>query len=269
MPSEPGSTRTATIARLKARRPWSAYRRPLILLAIVVALVLVGRVVPIGAWLAAASAHLRQAGTWGALLFLCSYLIGSLLFVPAAMFTSVAGYTFGATWGTLIGIPGTAVSAFAVFWLSRTLLRRTVEQWLKDDPRFLIVDRLLAKLGARAVVLLRFSPVSPFSILNYAFGLTGIPKSHYLIATTLGTIPGSIFYAQLGAAAPHLGCIIEGKLPDGGVIQTVSLLVGLVLTAAVGIWLSIVAKRALATAAPAVPAVVTNPAVTATEETKS
>lgn len=246
-------------AKSKAKRGLAAYRRPLALVAVLVGLLWVGRIVPIGAWLAAVSEHLRQAGAWGALLFVLSYVVGAFLFVPAAMLTSVAGYTFGIVWGTLIAIPGTALSGFAVFWLSRTLLRRTVEHWLKDDPRFIIVDQLLARFGARAIVLLRLSPVSPFSILNYAFGLTGIPKSHYLIATTLGTIPGSIFYAQLGAAAPHLGSIVEGRLPDGGYIQTVSLLVGLVLTAAVGIWLSVMAKRALAAGAYAEQTVSTPP----------
>ncbi|HMA94160.1 MAG TPA: VTT domain-containing protein [Polyangiaceae bacterium] len=234
---------------LKPKKVLAAYRRPLAMLAVLVGLLLLGRIVPIGAWLAALSTYLRHAGVWGAILFASFYLAGAFLFVPAAMLTSVAGYTFGVVWGTLIGIPGTAVSAFAVFWLSRTLLRGTIEHWLKNDARFLVVDHLIARFGARAIVLLRFSPVSPFSILNYAFGLTGIPKSHYLVATTLGTIPGSLFYAQLGAAAPQLGSIVEGKLPDGGYLQTVTLLLGLVLTAAVAIWLSVMAKRALAAAA--------------------
>lgn len=223
-------------------------RRPIGLLVLVVLLLLVGRVAPVGEWLVAGSTQLRHAGVWGALGFFAAYALGAFLFVPAAMFTSVGGYAYGATWGALLAIPATAVSAFLVFFLSRTVLRRNVEGWLGRDPRFLVVDALLAKFGARAVVLLRFSPVSPFSILNYGFGLTGIKPVHYFVATCLGTIPGSIFYAQLGAVAPHLGCLAEGRLPEGGYFQTISLIVGLVLTACVGIWLSVMAKRALAPA---------------------
>jgi len=94
--------------------------------------------------------------------------------------------------------------------------------------------------------LLRFSPISPFSILNYAFGLTGIPTRHYFVATCIGTLPGSLFFAQLGAAAPTLGCIAEGRLPDGGTTQTVMLAIGLVLTAAIMLWLGRLARRAMA-----------------------
>lgn len=222
--------------------------RPLGLLVFVILLLLLGRVAPVGEWLVAGSTQLRHAGVWGAVGFFLAYTLGAFLFVPAAMLTSVGGYAYGATWGALIAIPGTAVSAFLVFYLSRTVLRQSVERWLGRDPRFVAVDRLLARFGARAVVLLRFSPISPFSVLNYGFGLTGIKPTHYFVATCLGTIPGSIFYAQLGAVAPHLGCIAEGRLPEGGYFQTVSLILGLILTACVGIWLSVLAKRALAVA---------------------
>lgn len=225
----------------------SAYR-PIGLAVFVIVLLLLGRMAPVGEWLLAGSTQLRHAGVWGALGFFLAYTLGAFLFVPAAMFTSVGGYAYGATWGALLAIPGTAVSAFLVFFLSRTVLRESVERWLGRDPRFVALDALLAKFGARAVVLLRFSPISPFSVLNYGFGLTGIKSTHYFVATCLGTIPGSIFYAQLGAVAPHLGCIAEGRLPEGGYFQTLSLIVGLLLTAGVGIWLSVLAKRALAAA---------------------
>lgn len=232
-----------TGSKRRVRSP--AYRRPLVLGLLVLGLLVLGRVAPIGEWLVVGSTQLRQCGAWGAVAFLCAYVLGALLFVPAAMFTTVGGYAYGATWGALLGIPCTALSAFIVFFLARTVLRKNVESWLERDPRFAVVDALLVKYGARAVVLLRFSPISPFSILNYGFGLTGLKGAHYFIATCLGTIPGSIFYAQLGAVAPHLGCLAEGRLPEGGYVQTVSLITGLVLTAGVGVWLSVMARRQL------------------------
>jgi uncharacterized membrane protein YdjX (TVP38/TMEM64 family) len=211
-------------------------------------LLILGRILPVGPWLERASTQLRHAGIGGALVFILGYSLGALLFVPSAIFTFVAGFTFGAWWGTLIGIPGIATSSFAVFFLSQTLLRKPVQAWLLQDPRWFAVDRLLAKFGARSVVLLRLSPLSPFSVMNYAFGLTGIPRGQYFLATCIGTIPGSVFYAQLGAVAPRLGRIAEGRLPEGGRLSTVFLLVGLVLTAVVGLWLGIGAKRAIRSA---------------------
>jgi uncharacterized membrane protein YdjX (TVP38/TMEM64 family) len=241
----PQSNLTAHPPSATRFRNWKRAFGVALSLAVLLAL---GRILPVGAWLGFASTQLRHAGVLGALCFVLAYSVGALLFVPSAMFTFVAGFTFGAWRGTLIGIPGIASSSFAVFLLSQTLLRRPVESWLLQDPRLFAVDRLLARFGARSVVLLRLSPLSPFSVLNYAFGLTGIPRRQYFLATCIGTIPGSVFYAQLGAMAPHLGRIAEGRLPDGGRLETVFLLVGLVLTAVVGLWLGIGAKRAIRSA---------------------
>lgn len=240
--------RANSLPSTPSKHPNQPWLRPAILAGILGLLVGVGHVIPIGAWLQASSSELRDAGIPGMLLFVLSYSAGALLFVPSAMFTFVAGFTYGGLWGSLIGVPGIATSALSVFLLSRGLLRRNVEVWLARDPRFLVLDRLLARFGARAVILLRLSPLSPFSVLNYAFGLTGIPKGKYFLATCAGTIPGSVFYAQLGAVAPHLGSIAQGRLPEGGRAQTCFLLLGILITAGVGIWLGRLAKQALANA---------------------
>lgn len=224
------------------------WKRPILALLALALLIGVGRVVPVGAWLVAASAQLRTGGFVGGVLFVLSYSVGALLVIPAAMFTFVAGYSFGALGGALIAIPGIATSSMAIFLLARFLLRNTVQRWLLRDPRYLALDRLLAKLGPRAVVLLRLSPITPFSVLNYAFGLTAIPTRDYFLATCIGTIPGSLFYAQLGAVAPSLARIAEGRLPETGRAQTFLLIFGLVVTAVVAVWLGRIAKRTIAEA---------------------
>jgi uncharacterized membrane protein YdjX (TVP38/TMEM64 family) len=188
---------------------------------------------------------LRHTGAIGAVLFVLSYSLGALLFVPAAMFTFVAGFSYGAVAGSLIAIPGIATSSLLVFALSKTLLRRPIEAWLLHDRRFAAVDQLIARLGARAVVLLRLSPLSPFSVLNYTFGLTGIPFGSYFWATCIGTIPGALFFAHLGAVAPQLSGIAEGRLPSGGRTQTLLLALGLVVTAGVAVWLGKLARRSM------------------------
>jgi uncharacterized membrane protein YdjX (TVP38/TMEM64 family) len=129
--------------------------------------------------------------------------------------------------------------------LTRTVLRAPIEQWLRQDPRFSAVDHLLTRFGPKAVVLLRFSPLSPFSILNFAFGLTGMKPTHYFIATAIGAAPGAIFYSQLGALAPHLDEIVSGHMPAGGRTQTYYLCFGLCLTLAVAVWLGRLAKQAM------------------------
>jgi len=222
-------------------------KRFLALALAIISLAAIGRILPTGRWISSVVELLRGAGIGGAVLYVVLYTPGALLFVPAALFTFAGGYAYGALVGALIAIPGVALSATAVFWLTRTVLRRPVEQWLRTDPRFTVLDQLLTRFGAKAVILLRFSPISPFSILNFAFGLTGMKTAHYLLASAIGAIPGAAFYAQLGALAPHLNDLSSGRLPAGGRAQTVFLCVGLCITVGVAVWLGRMAREALAT----------------------
>jgi uncharacterized membrane protein YdjX (TVP38/TMEM64 family) len=218
----------------------------LVLGVLVVAMAALGRILPVGRWLSGLVDTLRDAGAWGMGLFLLAYTPAALFFVPSALLTFAAGFAYGALWGTLLAIPAIAISAWCVFLLTRTVLRDWVIEWLGRDPRFLALDGLLTRFGPKAVVLLRFSPVSPFSILNFAFGLTGMKSSHYLLASAIGAIPGAAFYAQLGALAPHMDAIVKGRLPEGGRTQTLFLAAGLCLTVGVALWLGRMAKAALA-----------------------
>ncbi|MGC4066569.1 MAG: VTT domain-containing protein [Polyangiaceae bacterium] len=224
-------------------------RRLVVLGVLVMTLAVLGRILPFGRWLSGLVDALRGAGAWGMALFLFAYTPAALFFVPSALLTFAAGFAYGALLGTLLAIPAIAISAWAVFLLTRTVLREWVVDWLARDPRFVALDGLLTRFGPKAVVLLRFSPVSPFSILNFAFGLTGMKSHHYFIASAIGAIPGAAFYAQLGALAPHLDAIVQGRLPEGGRTQTVFLAFGLCLTVAVAVWLGRMAKAALADSA--------------------
>src|SRR2546422_7417182 len=51
----------------------------------------------------------------------------------------------------------------------------------------------------KIVLLTRLSPVFPFTLLNYTFGLTRVKLSHYVLASWLGMIPGTVMYVYLGS----------------------------------------------------------------------
>ena len=61
------------------------------------------------------------------------------------------------------------------------------------------MDALLTDHGLSAVVAIRLIPVLPFTVINYAGGLTGVRPRHYVLGTALGMVPGSLAYAALGA----------------------------------------------------------------------
>lgn len=55
------------------------------------------------------------------------------------------------------------------------------------------------------IVLLRLSPVIPFSVSNYLCGLTSVAFLPFLLGTAIGTMPWALLYVSLGATGPGAG----------------------------------------------------------------
>ena len=51
------------------------------------------------------------------------------------------------------------------------------------------------------MALLRLSPVVPFNVLNYAFGVTRVSLRDYVLASWIGMMPGTLMYVYLGSIA--------------------------------------------------------------------
>ena len=89
------------------------------------------------------------------------------------------------------------------------------------------------------VLLLRLSPVFPFTVLNYALGLTRIGFWPAVLASWLGMLPGTILFIYLGSIAR----VATGETTTAQeVFYGISLLATLIVT----IWITRIAKRAIA-----------------------
>jgi uncharacterized membrane protein YdjX (TVP38/TMEM64 family) len=85
--------------------------------------------------------------------------------------------------------------------------------------------------GWRAVALLRLSPVIPFAVKSYLFGVSRVRMRDYVIGTFLGKLPGTIVLTSLGTtgrAAMDLSGRARWSLIAAGIAATlaVSWLVG-------------------------------------------
>ena len=58
--------------------------------------------------------------------------------------------------------------------------------------KFASIDRAVGDQGRKIVFLLRLSPVFPFTLLNYAFGLTQVKLLQYVVASWIGMLPGTV-----------------------------------------------------------------------------
>lgn len=180
----------------------------------------------------------------GAVLLALIYTVASVLFVPGSLLTLGAGFAFGVVWGTIAVSVGSVLGATAAFLTGRTLARGWIEQRIGRDARFAAIDRAVAEQGFKIVLLTRLSPIFPFNLLNYAYGLTHVRLRDYVLASWLGMFPATVMFVSFGAAAKNLADLAAGRI-EGGPGQTVLFIIGLLATLAVTVYVTRVAKRAL------------------------
>lgn len=208
--------------------------------ALVVGLFAAWRVLPLGQWLKDFQAWIEGLGPLGGVLFGLAYVVGALLFVPGAVLTIGAGYLFGLGWGVVVvSLASTAAAALA-FLIARHLARERVETLARKNPKFAALDRAIGKNDWKVIFLLRLSPLIPFSVSNYLYGLTSVRFAPYVLASWIGMLPGTFLYVYLGAAGKSLGEKHEKSPWEWALLGT-----GLLATIAVTVILTRVAKKEL------------------------
>ncbi len=230
-------------------RTWSW--RPLALVAIVLVAVVVLFVCPVGDWLARFLAWVEDLGFWGEVLLALAFIPACLFLIPGTLLSLGAGFAFGVVEGTITVSLGSTCGAAVAFLAGRTFARGLVERKIRNHPRFLALDEAVAREGFKIVLLTRLSPVFPFTVLNYAFGLTRVRFRDYLLASWIGMLPGTVMYVYLGSLAGTLTDILSGRV-ESTPAQRVLFGVGLLATVVVTVLITRLARQALARTAPQV-----------------
>jgi len=211
-------------------------------LALLAGLVLLGR--SAGGSIPAFAAWVEGLGFWGPAVFIAGYALAVVAFVPASLMTLAAGAIFGLLRGTLIVFAAATLGSCLAFLVSRYLARGAIERRLAGNARFAAIDRAIGEEGRKIVFLLRLSPVFPFNLLNYALGLTRVRFADYALAS-FGMLPGTLLYVYSGKVAGDVAALAAGAPAPGGSGSTLLWVVGLAATAAVTIYVTRIARRAL------------------------
>jgi len=208
------------------------------ILAVALALAL-GRL--LGSYVEPFRAWVEGLGALGPLVFVLGYAAAVVAFVPGSALTLAAGAIFGIAEGTVTVFVAAVLGSCAAFLVARYFARGAVERRLAGSPQFAAIDRAIGREGRKIVFLLRLSPAIPFTLLNYALGLTRVRFADYALAS-FGMIPGTLLYVYLGSVAGDAASASAGGAEVG---RTVVKAVGLAATAAVTIYVTILARRAL------------------------
>jgi uncharacterized membrane protein YdjX (TVP38/TMEM64 family) len=218
----------------------------LIAAAVAVALVVAaGRYFDLPALLTRAMGWVAAQGAAGVVVYVLLYILACVLFLPGSILTLGAG----AVWGVLGGVPVVSVAstlgATAAFLVGRYLARDWVARKIQGNDKFQAIDEAVAREGWKIVGLTRLSPIFPFNLLNYAFGLTRVSLRHYIVASWVGMIPGTVMYVYLGSLAGSLAALGSGRSTRTPA-QWAMYAVGLVATVAVTVYVTRLARAALA-----------------------
>lgn len=141
---------------------------------------------------------LVQGSTFGPLIFILVYALRPLIFFSAAVLTLVGGFLFGPTWGIVFVVIGSNLSAMVAY----TVGRYFGQGLLDDEESTGILQRYangMRNNSFETIMIMRFIFL-PYDLVNYMGGLLRIDWKAFLLATALGSIPGTIAFVLAGAS---------------------------------------------------------------------
>jgi len=145
--------------------------------------------------------YTASLGAIGWVCFALLYAFACVAFLPVSVLTLGAGAVFGLRLGFLLVWIGATAGSCASFLIARHWLRAWVEKKIAHRPLFSAIDAAVSAEGWRIVFLTRLTPLFPFALQNYAYGITRVPFRGYAVASFLGMAPGTFLFVYIGAVA--------------------------------------------------------------------
>jgi uncharacterized membrane protein YdjX (TVP38/TMEM64 family) len=152
----------------------TATGRLIALIVITVTLFLAMKFLPVQHWLRSFNDWVGQMGIVGIFIFIIVYAVATILLAPGAILTIGAGFAFGLWKGFLAVSAGATLGACLAFLVARFIARDKIQAIAQRNEKFRRIDAAIGKQGAELIFLLRLSPVIPFNLSNYFYGLTGV-----------------------------------------------------------------------------------------------
>lgn len=150
---------------------------------ILIALFLAMKFLPVREWLTNLNTWASQAGVAGIFIFIVVYVVATALLAPGSILTIGAGFAFGLWKGFLAVSAGSTLGAALAFLVARFIARDKIEAMALQNEKFRRIDDAIGKEGAKLIFLLRLSPMIPFNVSNYFYGLTAVKFWPYLLAS--------------------------------------------------------------------------------------
>ena len=220
------------------------FAKPALLLGGALAFLVGLRFFDLAGWARLALNWMRNLGPFGPLAFIGFYIAACLTFFPGVLLTLGAGILYGLFWGSIYVSVGATLGAAAAFLTVRYAARDWMKARLGNHPKFQAIDNAISREGWKIVGLMRLSPVMPFIVLNFIFGLTGVSFRHFVIATWIGITPAIVLFVYIGTI---IGDVTKlGTAAQNGPWTRFLAIGGLAVTIVICLLVTQVARRSLA-----------------------
>lgn len=149
------------------------------------------------------------------LAYIIIYAIRPLTLFSSVLLTLAGGFLFGPVWGVIYTVIGANLSATVAFFVGRYFGQGVLE----DESSSGLMQRYARRMRENSfetVLIMRFIFL-PYDLVNYLAGFLRIGYWSFLLATVLGSIPGTIAFVLLGSSlspAEITNMFVTGELPS-------------------------------------------------------
>ncbi|NOT05353.1 MAG: TVP38/TMEM64 family protein [Anaerolineales bacterium] len=144
-------------------------------------------------------------GFWGPIIYIILYAIRPLILFPSTVLTLAGGFVYGPVLGVVYTVIASNISSTIAYFVGHFF----GEDMLKDDEETLKVSKTFRVLQGYArrmrensfetVMIMRFIFL-PYDAVSYLAGFLRIKYWPFILATALGSIPGTMAFIGFGAS---------------------------------------------------------------------
>ena len=159
----------------------------------------------------------------GIFAFVCLYILIVLLILPASWLSLLAGFLYGSYFGSIIVFISASIGASVAFFISKSFFSKKLKNFFSRYPKLSVMEQVVKKGGLKLIFLARLSPIFPFSILNYFYGLNNVKFRDFALGL-LGIIPGTFLYCSIGSLAKSIQELKNVQSPNNIYISIVGII---------------------------------------------
>jgi uncharacterized membrane protein YdjX (TVP38/TMEM64 family) len=145
----------------------------------------------------------------GPVFYMVIYALRPLLFFPATILTLLGGFLFGP-----IGILWTVVGSNASALVAYTVGRYFGQGVLESEDETTVIQKYTQRMRQNSfeTVLIMRLLFLPYDLVNYVAGFLKIKWQPFILATAIGSIPGTISFVLLGGSFGTLDELVSGEV---------------------------------------------------------